>query len=198
MAYDGLIVGVGNPGAKYTKTRHNFGFMVADRLIEFWSREPGVSCSVRNVRLNADLWDVCQGVSGGSWLVCKPLTFMNLSGQVVGELSRKHGIAPDRILVMHDELDLGLGTVRFKYAGGLAGHNGLKSIAAHLGTKDFARLRLGIGRPDDGSAMADYVLRSFLPSEWDRVGQSVDTAFAAVLDWCRVGLEAATSNLHSR
>ena len=128
----------------------------------------------------------------------KPLTFMNLSGQVVGELSRKNGIPADRILVAHDELDLALGTVRLKFSGGLAGHNGLKSVAAHLGTRDFARIRLGIGRPEGSEAMADYVLRSFMPAEWEQVAQALGIACDAVLQYCSEGLTAATSRLHSR
>lgn len=198
MSYDGLIVGLGNPGAKYARTRHNFGFMLADRLVAHWSRQPGATCASRNARLNAESWDVSEEYGARRWLVVKPLTFMNLSGQVVGEVCRKNGIAPDRVLVVHDELDLSLGTLRFKFSGGLAGHNGLKSVASHLGTRDFARLRLGIGRPGDGEDMAAYVLRSFMPAEWDQVGQVLDLGLEAVLHYCREGLAAATARLHAR
>ena len=123
---------------------------------------------------------------------------MNLSGQAVGELSRKNGISPDRVLVLHDELDLSFGTIRLKFSGGLAGHNGLKSVAAHLGTQDFVRLRLGIGRPDDGTPMADYVLRGFTPEEWSRMDGLLEMAGEAVLDFCREGRDAAMARLHSR
>lgn len=111
MSYDGLIVGLGNPGAKYARTRHNFGFMLADRLVAHWSGQPGATCASRNARLNAESWDVSEEYGARRWLVVKPLTFMNLSGQVVGEVCRKNGIAPDRVLVVHDELDLSLGTL---------------------------------------------------------------------------------------
>ena len=198
MSYDGLIVGLGNPGTKYARTRHNFGFMLADRLVAHWSGQPGASCASRSARLNAESWEVSEEYGARRWLVVKPLTFMNLSGQVVGEVCRKNGITPDRVLVAHDELDLSLGTLRFKFSGGLAGHNGLKSVAAHLGTRDFARLRLGIGRPGDGEDMAAYVLRSFLPAEWDQVGQILDLGLEAVLHYCREGLAAATARLHAR
>lgn len=198
MTYDGLIVGLGNPGAKYARTRHNFGFMLADRLVAHWSGQPGASCSSRNARGNAEAWDVSEDYGARRWLVVKPLTFMNLSGQVVGDVCRKNGIAPDRVLVAHDELDLPLGTLRFKFSGGLAGHNGLKSVAAHLGTRDFARLRMGIGRSENGEAMAEYVLRSFLPAEWDQVAQVLDLGLDAVLHYCREGLVAATARLHAR
>jgi len=93
---------------------------------------------------------------------------------------------------------LPLGTARLKFSGGLAGHNGLKSVAAHLGTRDFARLRMGIGRPEGSEAMADYVLRSFLPAEWDLVGQALDAALDAVLFYCREGLTVATARLNAR
>ncbi len=198
MTYDGLIVGLGNPGTKYARTRHNFGFMLVDRLLEHWAGQPGVACVARNARLNAQIWTVGENHGARNWLVVKPLTFMNLSGQVVGELSRKNAIPADKILVAHDELDLSLGTVRLKFSGGLAGHNGLKSVAAHLGTRDFARIRLGIGRPEDSEAMADYVLRSFLPAEWEQVALTLGVALDAVLHYCSEGLTAATGRLHTR
>lgn len=198
MSYEGLIVGLGNPGVKYARTRHNFGFMLADRLLDHWSRQPGATCASRSARLNAEVFDVGEDYGARRWIVAKPLTFMNLSGQVVGELGRKNGIPPERILVAHDELDLPLGTVRLKFSGGLAGHNGLKSVAAHLGTRDFARIRLGIGRPEGAEPVSDYVLRSFAPAEWELVAQSLDIALDAVLHYCAHGLTAATNRLHTR
>lgn len=198
MSYDGLIVGLGNPGVKYARTRHNFGFMLADRLLELWGRQPGTSCVARGARLSAEVFEVTEDYGARRWLVAKPMTFMNLSGQVVGELSRKSGIPAEQILVAHDELDLPVGTVRLKFSGGLAGHNGLKSVAAHLGTRDFARVRLGIGRPEDGESVSDYVLRSFAPAEWELVAGSLDIALEAVLQYCSQGLTAATNSLHTR
>jgi PTH1 family peptidyl-tRNA hydrolase len=198
MTYNGLIVGLGNPGAKYARTRHNFGFLLADRLAAHWAGEPGGACESRGVRAKAEVWDVGEDYGARRWLLVKPQTFMNLSGQSVGELCRKNGIAPERVLVLHDELDLPLGAARFKFSGGLAGHNGLKSVAAHLGTRDFARLRLGIGRPEGPEDMADYVLRTFPPAEWALVGPVLDAALAAVLHYCRDGLDAATARLHAR
>jgi PTH1 family peptidyl-tRNA hydrolase len=172
--------------------------MLADRLAAHWASQPGASCETRAVRLKAEVWEVSEDYGARRFLLVKPLSFMNLSGQVVGELCRKNGVEADRVLVAHDELDLPLGTLRFKFSGGLAGHNGLKSVAAHLGTRDFARLRLGIGRPDDDQAMAEYVLRSFLPGEWDQVGNVLSLALDAVLQWCRAGFDAATASLHGR
>jgi PTH1 family peptidyl-tRNA hydrolase len=198
MPYDGLIVGLGNPGTGYARTRHNFGFMLADRLAAHWASLPGSSCESRSVRLKAEVWEASEDYGARRFLLIKPLTFMNLSGQVVGELCRKSAIAPDRVLVVHDEVDLPLGTLRFKFSGGLAGHNGLKSVAAHLGTRDFARLRLGVGRPGDDQDMAEYVLRSFMPGEWDQVRSVLDLALDSVLHWCREGFDAATARLHCR
>jgi PTH1 family peptidyl-tRNA hydrolase len=198
MTFDGLIVGLGNPGPKYARTRHNFGFLLADRLVAHWSGQPGTSCESRGGRVKAELWEISEDYGARRWIVVKPQTFMNLSGQAVGDLCRKHGIPPERVLVLHDELDLPLGTARLKFSGGLAGHNGLKSVAAHLGTRDFARLRLGIGRPDGPEAMADYVLRPFPPAEWEQVGPVLDTALEAVLRYCREGIDAAIAKLHAR
>lgn len=198
MTYAGLIVGLGNPGTKYARTRHNFGFMLVDRLLAHWTETSGARCEIRSGKLNAEMWDISAEYGARRWIVVKPLTFMNLSGQVVGELERKNGIAADRVLVLHDELDLALGTVRFKFGGGLAGHNGLKSIAAHLGTRDFARLRLGIGRPIAAEDMASYVLRSFDPAEREPLQAALDVACDAVLDYCASDLAGATSRLHSR
>jgi PTH1 family peptidyl-tRNA hydrolase len=198
MKYDALIVGLGNPGAKYARTRHNFGFMLVDSLLAHWGGQSNTSCAMAKAKIAAELWDIAEDHGARRWLVVKPQTFMNLSGQAVGELCRKNGIGADRVLVLHDELDLPLGTARFKFSGGLAGHNGLKSIAAHLGTRDFSRLRLGIGRPLDSTQVVDYVLRGFLPDEWDRVRAVVDGATEAVLDFCSLGLAAATERLHSR
>lgn len=198
MPYNGLIAGLGNPGPGYARTRHNFGFLLADRLVAHWATLPGSSCENRAQRLKAEVWDASEEYGARRFLLVKPLTFMNLSGQVVGELCRKNGIPPEKVLVVHDELDLPLGTVRFKFSGGLAGHNGLKSVAAHLGTRDFHRLRLGIGRPQDDQAMSEYVLCPFPSTEWDQVGTILGRAVEAVLDWCRDGLDAATSRLHGR
>lgn len=197
MAYNGLIVGLGNPGVKYSRTRHNFGFLLADRLLRAWEAQPGAACDPRRAK-NAEVWSVTEEYGARQWLLVKPLTFMNLSGQAVSELSRKNGITPEQVLILHDELDLPLGTLRFKFSGGLAGHNGLKSVAAHLGTRDFARLRLGIGRPTDGESPADYVLRGFAPDEWNELDSLLTTGAEAVLDFCRQGLDAAMATLHTR
>ncbi|NCD24077.1 MAG: aminoacyl-tRNA hydrolase [Deltaproteobacteria bacterium] len=198
MKYDGLIVGLGNPGTQYARTRHNFGFMLVDCLLDRWAGLSGVSCTPIKNRGNSCLWEVSEPCGGRRWLIAKPLTFMNLSGQAVGELCRKNGIEASRVLVLHDELDLPLGTVRLKFSGGLAGHNGLKSVAAHLGTRDFARLRLGISRPATQEPVVDYVLRGFPPAERELVREALEIGVMAVMDYCALGLTAAMERLHSR
>lgn len=197
MAYDGVIAGLGNPGVRYASTRHNCGFLVVDALVAYWLHAPGVACSFRDGQ-NAQAWDVSEDYGARRWLVLKPLTYMNLSGQALARPVRKHGISPQQVLVIHDELDLPLGTVRFKAGGGLAGHNGLKSVAEILGSRDFVRLRIGIGRPPAGTPGADYVLQSFAPGERGLLQESVVVARDAVLRYCAEGLEAATRWLHSR
>lgn len=198
MRYAGLIVGLGNPGARYARTRHNFGFMLADSFIRYAQTQSGWSCASRNFRGPAQLWEVADQTNQRNWLVVKPLTFMNLSGQIVGELGRKHGFMAENVIVLHDELDLPLGTARFKFSGGLAGHNGLKSVATHLGTRDFVRLRLGIGRPADNLDIAGYVLCSFLPEEWSRVHSAMDLALDALINFTHLGLDEAIAKLHSK
>jgi PTH1 family peptidyl-tRNA hydrolase len=144
-----LIVGLGNPGAEYEDTRHNAGFWLCERLA---------------ARLGAELRRESRfhGIAGRTreqvWLLM-PQTYMNRSGQAVAALARFYRIPPAEMLVLHDELDLPPGALRLKFGGGLGGHNGLKDIAAHLGTQDFWRLRIGVGHPGDRNQVADYVLK---------------------------------------
>ena len=156
-----LIVGLGNPGDKYAGNRHNIGFMVADELADEYGF-PAYKSKFQG--------EVSEGrIEGEKVLLLKPLTFMNESGQSVGKAAKFYKIAPERIIVLHDELDLEPSKVRTKRGGGVAGHNGLKSIRAHMGTADFWRVRLGIGRPEsragDKNKVSNYVLSDFAKSE---------------------------------
>lgn len=152
-----LLVGLGNPGADYAATRHNIGFMALDRLQDAlkagrWEKKFNGHCA----SAQAD---------GERLLLLKPQTFMNLSGQSVQAAAAFHKIAPADILVFHDELELGAGRVRVKMGGGSAGHNGLKSLDAHLGA-DYWRVRLGIGRPEPNrESVHDYVLHPFAKAD---------------------------------
>lgn len=147
-----LLVGLGNPGNKYADNRHNIGFMVVDEIVRRHAFAP-------ERRRFQGL--VSEGtLAGQKILTLKPQTFMNESGRSVGEAARFFKLTPDQIIVFHDELDLEPGKLRVKNGGGLAGHNGLKSMAAHIG-KDFRRVRLGIGHPGDKNKVMAYVLRDF-------------------------------------
>jgi PTH1 family peptidyl-tRNA hydrolase len=146
-----LIVGLGNPGADYVDTRHNAGFWLADLLAQ------DRSATFRfEKRYNAD---ECKfKAEGKDVYLLKPQTFMNRSGQAVAALARYYKIGPEQILVIHDELDLPPGTNRIKQAGGHGGHNGLRDIINHLGSRDFFRVRVGIGHPGDSKQVINYVL----------------------------------------
>jgi peptidyl-tRNA hydrolase, PTH1 family len=154
-----LFVGLGNPGAKYSGNRHNIGFMAVDAMVRRHS------FSSWRKKFQAE---VCDGVIGGEKvLLMKPQTFMNESGRAVGEAARFHDIPLDRIYVFYDELDLEPGKVRVKTGGGAAGHNGIRSIAAHVGA-DFKRVRIGIGHPGVKELVHSYVLNDFAKAdgEW--------------------------------
>lgn len=193
MGYCGLIVGLGNPGRQYACTRHNLGF----RVIEKFCERPLVTEQIAGRKsAQALLFRTCSGQS--EWLLACPQTFMNLSGKSVSFLLRAYGLNPDQMLVVHDELDLACGTVRFKRGGGLAGHNGLRSIAEHIGSRDFFRLRLGIGRPEPGRNIADYVLSSFAPSEQQSVTEMLASAAHSLQDYMDSGFDLAVQALHGK
>lgn len=146
-----LIVGVGNPGSQYHETKHNIAWMLLDSSPLFGAAT--WKSKFKGLYAEASL-------KGKKYYALKPQTFMNLSGESVGPMATFFKISPAEILVIHDELDIPFGQVHFKVGGGLAGHNGLKSIAAHLGTNDFARMRIGIGRPPHGD-VSNWVLSGF-------------------------------------
>jgi PTH1 family peptidyl-tRNA hydrolase len=155
---DLLVVGLGNPGREHARHRHNVGWMVVEEL----ARRHGAAW---RGKFSGQLAEV--RVDGHRVALLKPETFMNESGRSVGAAARFYKLEPDAILVVHDEIDLDPGRLQARRGGGLAGHNGLRSIAAHLGTKDFLRLRVGVGRPGRGDRRpaADYVLSPFGPEE---------------------------------
>ena len=150
-----IIAGLGNPGEKYETTRHNVGFITADLLADAFDTEislKGMLCLYNTFRVN-----------GEKILVVKPQTYMNLSGDCIGQLARYYKVENKDILVIADDLSLPVGTMRFRSKGSSGGHNGLKSIIAYLGGDDFPRLKIGIGRGDD---VIDYVLGHFGKEEW--------------------------------
>lgn len=153
-----LWVGLGNPGAKYARNRHNIGFMALDHIAQDHGFGPWRS------KFSAEL---SSGQLGAQKLILlKPMSYMNLSGQAVGEALRFHKLAPEDVTVFHDELDLAPGKLRLKQGGGHAGHNGLRSIHAHIG-EAYARVRLGIGHPGHKDRVAGYVLSDFAKADQD-------------------------------
>ncbi|OZD47799.1 MULTISPECIES: aminoacyl-tRNA hydrolase [Nocardiaceae] len=186
-----LIIGLGNPGPQYDKTRHNVGFMVADAL----AGRVGSSFSSHK-KSNSDI--VQARLDGRSVVVAKPRTFMNLSGQPVAALARFFSVDPANIVVVHDELDIDFGALRLKLGGGEGGHNGLRSISQHLGTKDYLRVRVGVGRPPGRMDPASFVLKPFSTPERKDLGVVIEEAADAAELLLKVGLEAAQNRVHPR
>jgi peptidyl-tRNA hydrolase, PTH1 family len=186
MGYTGLVIGLGNPGSRYAWTRHNVGFAVVDHLLEAQSLGEIPRLAAEEKEYHLWKWTI----PNGEWLLAKPLTFMNLSGRAVQKLMSKYFLHPLNILVIHDELDLPLGRMKLKQGGGLAGHNGLKSIAASIGSQEFYRLRIGISRPL-GEDMSSYVLTPFTEKERETKQQVIGEAARVVETFCGSGFEAA-------
>jgi PTH1 family peptidyl-tRNA hydrolase len=186
-----LVVGLGNPGAKYSATRHNAGFWWVGQLAD------ASRCTLKpNARFHG-LAGKLDTRAGDVWLLL-PETFMNDSGRAVVALALFYKILPQQILVVHDELDLQPGTVKLKLGGGTAGNNGLKSIAAHLGTKDFWRLRLGIGHPGDRGAVIEYVLHKPPSAERELIDAAVERSLGLWPLIAEDGMEEAMLRLHTK
>jgi PTH1 family peptidyl-tRNA hydrolase len=185
-----LIAGLGNPGRDYAATRHNAGFVFLDRLADELKT---------TLKPEPRFFGKTARVPGGHelWLIA-PQTFMNLSGQGVAALAHFYKIAPEEILVVHDELDLPPGGVKMKFGGGVAGHNGLKDIAARLSTHDFWRLRIGIGHPGDRDRVADYVLQRAGKDEQVLIDDTIARCLQAMPLVVRGDTEAAMLKLHTR
>jgi len=184
MAFDGCFAGLGNPGPAYAGNRHNLGFRVADAVCRL-CRHPRPPKTIS--ASDADMLDIVTPGGAGRILAVKPLTFMNLSGFAVSRALRYYKIPLDRFLLVHDELDLPLGRIQLKRGGGDAGHNGVASVAQQLGTADFYRLRLGVGRPPSGSDIAGYVLSDFPAAEAQGALDAIEAAAKAVLDYFALG-----------
>ncbi len=170
-----LIVGLGNPGKKYEDTRHNIGFQVIDQLAE-----------KLNVPLNQEKCKAVFGmetVNGEKVFLLKPLTYMNLSGEAVRPFMDFYKISINDLVVVYDDLDLLPGKIRLRQKGGHGGHNGIKSLLAHLSTENFKRIRVGIGRPEPGIAVANYVLGKFRPDEREEIEIAATLATEACENW---------------
>lgn len=186
-----LVAGLGNPGREYERTRHNAGFWFADAL----ARTLGASFASQS-RFSGEV------ARAGELRILKPTTYMNDSGRSVGALARFLAIEPAEILVVHDELDLPAGTVKMKLGGGVAGHNGLKDIRAHLATPEFWRLRLGIGHPRDSDvpqqAVVDYVLKPPRADERRAIEGAVERSLDAWPTVAAGDFERAMTQLHTK
>ena len=185
-----LIVGLGNPGRQYEKTRHNVGFLFLDAL----ATELG--CAWANESRFQGLFSE-GSVASGKVMLLKPDTFMNRSGLSVGKAARYYKLLPEEILVVHDELDFNPGVVKLKKEGGHAGHNGLRDIIAHLGSKDFYRLRLGIGRPPPGKVVADFVLSTPSKPEFELLTEASDYGRSFVAQMVAGDLSAVMNKLNA-
>jgi PTH1 family peptidyl-tRNA hydrolase len=185
-----IVVGLGNPGQEYAGTRHNVGQMVADEL----ARRGGVSLKPQSKTRTSN---ATVRIGGGAVVVAVPMSYMNLSGGPVSSLAKYQSVAPEDVIVIHDELDIPFGTVRLKRGGGSGGHNGLKDITKALGTPDYIRVRVGIGRPPGSMDAATFVLKPFSASERKDLDLLVVDAADAAEAVLELGLEAAQQRWHS-
>lgn len=185
-----LIAGLGNPGREYAQTRHNAGFMTVQRLAERWRIEWSVSkkFKARVAKLDRD---------GRRLVLCEPQTYMNASGAAVGALAKFYQAPPDRTLVVVDDADLPFGEIRLRANGSSGGHHGLESIEAHLGTRDYPRLRIGIGRePGAQRKIAGYVLGPFSRADADLLDKVLKRAVEQIECWLHDGIGKAMSQFN--
>jgi PTH1 family peptidyl-tRNA hydrolase len=178
-----IIAGLGNPGRQYARSRHNVGFMLLDRL----ANAHGLKFSRMMSRALVALGEI----DGVKVALVKPQTFMNLSGESIGPIVRFYKAAPTDLLVVYDELDLPEGLLRMRPKGGAGGHNGMKSIIARVGSSDFPRLRVGLGRPPGRMDPADYVLHAFSPDEQVAMDEALDKAMHGIRRWLVDGVDNA-------
>ena len=183
-----LIVGLGNPGPQFAGNRHNVGYLCCDELagrLNVSFRRDRSRCMTASGRL-----------AGTAVILAKPISFMNVSGGPVAALRSYYKLADDRIIVVHDELDLPFGTIRLKLGGGDNGHNGLRSVTSALGSRDYYRVRIGIGRPPGRMDPADFVLRDFTPAERKELPEVLSRAADSAELLIRHGLAVAQNQVH--
>lgn len=183
-----LLVGLGNPGSEYSRNRHNMGFL----CLAHFAKSHRLAFSQRESKSR-----VARGeISGIPVILAKPTTYMNTSGVAVASLVRQEKILMSDILIIHDDMDLPLGKIRLKPKGSAGGHHGIESIIASLGSQEFPRLRVGIGRPGDTGGTIDYVLGDFVPSERDIVEEVIARVSKAIDCFLAEGLEKAMSQFN--
>ncbi|MEV7571756.1 aminoacyl-tRNA hydrolase [Arthrobacter nitrophenolicus] len=185
-----LIVGLGNPGVQYQGNRHNVGQMVLDELAG------RIGAGFKTHKARAQVLEGRLGIGGPRVVLAKPMTYMNVSGGPVSALANFYGITPDHVVAVHDEIDIPFNTVKLKIGGGEGGHNGLRDISKALATKDYLRVRVGVGRPPGRMDTADYVLRDFGTAELKELPFLLDEAADAVEALLHEGLTAAQQKYH--
>lgn len=183
-----LIVGLGNPGREYAGSRHNLGFQVVEALSRHLK-------AAKPIQKHWSLYAVAD-YKGKQVMLAQPLTYMNLSGRAVIELMRNNNVDLLNLLIVYDDLDLPQGSIRLRKKGGSAGHRGIQSIIDTLGSADFPRLRIGIGKPPDGMEGSDYVLQVIDPGELVLINEALNKAVEAILLFVDEGLEAAMNNFN--
>jgi len=183
-----LLVGFGNPGREYKDNRHNVGFMFIDRLL--------VRLNARMSRMQAKALLASAVYEGNKLLLAKPQTYMNLSGQSVQGLARFYKLPLENVMIAHDDLDLPLGVIRIRPGGGPGGQKGVASTIERLGSRDFPRLRIGIGRPPGRMDPADYVLQDFSKHEQTLLSETLDAAVEAALTFVISGIDAAMNRFN--
>jgi|SRR5580658_4863281 PTH1 family peptidyl-tRNA hydrolase len=184
-----LIVGLGNPGAEYAKTRHNAGFLLVEKLAGQWKAD-----WTNERKFNARIAKA--GRNGSRILLCQPQTFMNLSGGTVGELKNFYQLPLAQLMVVVDDADLPLGEIRLRAGGSSGGHHGLESVEQHLASREFARLRIGIGRKEGSREITNYVLGKFDPGESGLLEKVLERASNQVETWLEAGIEKAMSQFN--
>jgi peptidyl-tRNA hydrolase, PTH1 family len=187
---DLLVVGLGNPGEEYARTRHNVGAEV----VELLATRHGGTLKKGKERARAD--EV--RIDGKRVALAIPLTYMNDSGESVGKLARRYGVEPDRVVIVHDELDLPVAALRVKNGGGLAGHNGLRSIQSHLHSDAFLRIRIGVSKPSSKEHGADHVLSRFAKRERAEIDVTIEQAADAVETIATSGVDEAMNRFNAR
>lgn len=185
-----LVIGLGNPGAEYSRNRHNVGQMVLDELL---ARMGG---NFKAHKTRAHVVEGRLGAGGPRVVLAKPMSYMNVSGGPVAALARFYDVEPARVVAVHDEIDIPFNTVKLKSGGGEGGHNGLRDISKALATKDYLRVRVGVGRPPGRMDTADFVLRDFTTSEKKELPFLLDEAADAVEFLVREGLLLAQQRFH--
>lgn len=198
MDWNGIIVGLGNPGNQYAHTRHNMGFEAVTALLAALERSGERPEPVSATKYRSLLWRCRMPGGQGMWLFAMPQTFMNLSGEAVQPIMAWHKLEPRQLLVVHDELDLEPGRLKLKTGGGNAGHNGLKSISGCLGTPEYHRLRLGIGRPPHNGDVSSWVLGRISPQERPFIDTMLPEAVEAMIRFTVEGPERAANNINTK